>query len=394
MALTNPLGKMRTFRVPGGMISRTARISQTFRPGGLVFARANSEHAEVPLSSAPRPDMLCLGAYEGLVTFASSSSDDGTGGTTNADGSPAQVQIRPGIIGNFQTAASGANQILARHVDLPCFAYDDDTVYLTDASGTLPFAGFIDGVNADGTVVIRCGEDQRVLFELFSAAGLSGGVYTSDDTARAVATSLPAGTFSAGVLTLTATGAFSTAQDGVTLAVGDKFVIPVGTITTLSVSAANSGPYEVVSLGATGVSASFKRTAKWSHGALITPGTEIRVGGEGTVFHGTKWRAEPATAAKVVGTDDPLLFPERIVVQKTLSSGTATISTVPLRAAGKFSVTCDYNGGSPAATTTTIQASTQTPGGIGTASIVLQEQSVLGTLVNTGSATCAVTILQ
>jgi hypothetical protein len=38
--------------------------------------------------------------------------------------------------------------------------------------------------------------------------------------------------------------------------------------------------------------------------------------------------------------------------------------------------------------------STQTPGGIGTASIVVQEQSVLGTLVNTGSATCNLIVRQ
>jgi len=397
MALTNPLGIFRVFRIPGGMVSRTARISQTFRPGALCFARVDSEHAEIPLSTAPRPDLIVLGCYEGLATFTSSSTDDGTGGAENVDGSLQQVIIRPGIVGPFDTAASGVNQILAKHVDLPCFAYDDNTVYLTDLSGTLPFAGFIDGVDTAGKVAIRCSEDQRVLFSIYSASGASGGVSTSDDDVLFAMTNLPAGTFSGGVWTATATGALNTTQDGLTVthAAGDKVMFPPGTLTTLSVSAPNSGPYECVTPGATGVAAVYKRTAKFAHGAIIKPGTKIRVTlGGATTFGGTTWRCDPTTAAKVVGTDDPVMFPERVVVQKTLASGTATIATVPLRAAGKFGVYIDYNGGSPAATTTSIQASTQTPGALGTASIVLQEQSVLGTLVNTGSATCAVTILQ
>ena len=55
------------------------------------------------------------------------------------------------------------------------------------------------------------------------------------DTVRTVATSIPAGTFSGGTLTLAANGAFSTAQDGVTLAVGDKFILPEGKIKTMVV---------------------------------------------------------------------------------------------------------------------------------------------------------------
>jgi hypothetical protein len=310
------------------------------------------------------------------------------------------VQIRPGIADGFATG-TGANQIKAQHVDQPCFAFDDNTVYLTDLGGTLPFAGFVDAVASTGTnpVTIRMGEDQRVLYALFSAAGFDpGGVsVTQDDSVSYAMTNLPAGTFSGGVWTATATGAINTTQDGLTVApaAGDKVMFPPGTLTTLVVSAANSGPYECVVPGATGVKAVYQRTAKFAHGAIITPGTRVRVTlGGATTFSGTVWRCDPTTAAKVVGTDDPVMFPERVVVQKTLGSGTATIATVPLRAAGKFGVYIDFNGGTPAATTTSIQASTQTPGALGTASIVLQEQSVLGTLVNTGSAQCAVTILQ
>jgi hypothetical protein len=403
VALSNPLGIFRDFRNPGGIVSRQARISQTFRPGSLCFARRGSEHAEIPLSTAPRPDLLVLGTFVGLASYTSGSVDDGTGGATNTDGSPAMVQMRPGIIGvgngtGFATATSGANQIQAKHVDLPCFAFDDNTIYLTDNGGALPFAGFVDSVNQDGTVAIRCGEDQRVLFELYAAVGLTGATSaTTDDSVSYAMTNLPAGTFSGGVWTATATGAISTTQDGLTVApaAGDKVMFPPGTLTTLVVSAANSGPYECVTAGAMGVAAVYQRTARFAHGAIITPGTRVKVTlGGATTFSGTVWRADPTTTTKVVGTDDPVMFPERVLVQKTLAAGTATIATVPLRAAGKFGVYIDFNGGSPAATTTSIQASTQTPGGLGTSSIVLQEQSVLGTLVNTGTATCAVTVLQ
>jgi len=389
------VGASRRNRVGLGRFYMQPRAGVSFDPGALVVARYGSVLGEIPDPSAPRPDLVLIGTFVGTGVFTASSTADANGGSLDAHGAPETITVEPLSgegTGDFATGTS-THQITSAHRDAPAFMYDNDTYYPDDLGGTLSFGGWVGDVLDNGRVMIKHSAQLRVLYELYSAGQATPGS-TSDDDVRTVATSLPAGTFSGGVLTLTATGAFSTAQDGVTLAVGDKFIIPVGTITTLVVSAANSGVYEVTSLGATGVSASFTRTARWAQGAIIKPGTRVRVGGEPTIFHGTTWRAEPVTAAKVVGTDDPLLFPERVIVQKTCSSGTASIATVPLRAAGKFSVLCDYNGGTPAATTTSIQASTQTPGGIGTASIVIQEQSVLGTLVNTGTATCAVTIIQ
>lgn len=348
-------------------MSRQARVSVAFKPGSICVARVGSEHAEIPLASSPRTDLVVLGVYEGNAAFTASSTDDGTGGANDAYGKPQMVQIRPGIVGDLQTG-TGSHQILAKHVDQPCFLYDDDTVYIDDLNGTLSFAGFVDSVNADATVRVRMGEDQRVLYELFSASGLVPSK-TSDDTVRTVATSLPAGTFSGGVLTLTATGAFSTAQDGVTLAVGDKFIIPAGTIGSLTVSAAYSGVYEVTSLGAVGVSATFTRTARWAHGATIIPETKIRVSAEATLFANTVWTAGPATATKVVGTDDPALYPDKVIQKVTLANSAATITNVPIRSVTKSSVLCELSavGGT---TTNTVGYGTlvaPTPGGIGTA---------------------------
>ncbi len=247
-----------------------------------------------------------------------------------------------------------------------------------------------------GYVVLRSNAEIRGLYELYSAGETSGATVTSDDTARAVATSLPAGTFASGVLTLTATGAFSTAQDGATLAVGDKLLIPVGTITTLVVSAANAGMYEVSSLGATGVSATFTRTARYAHGAVITPGTKIRVGGAGTLFPGTTWTAMPATAILVVGTGDGSLYPDKVIQTVSLTSSAATIINVPIRSATKSHViaTLAAVGGT---TTSTIGYGTvvaPTAGGIGTASAVVNAIASGGTKNGTSdTSSLIVTIL-
>lgn len=394
----HPIGLTRHHREGLGAQSFQPRAGVSFDPGALVVARAGSNLAEIPDPANPRTDLVLLGTFVGTYVFTASSTADSGGGSLDANGHPETVTVQPLSAegtGDFSTG-TGANQITVANRDQPVFIYDNDTFYLTDLGGTLSWGGFVADVLDNGKVMVKHSSALRAFYEVYSAGQAAAGA-TQDDSALYAMTNLPAGTFSGGVWTATATGAISTTQDGLTVApaVGDKVIFPPGTLTTLVVSAANSGPYECVQVGATGVKAIYARPAKFAHGATITPGTRWRCTlGGATTFGGTTWRCDPTTAAKVVGTDDPLMFPERVIVQKTCSSGTATIATVPLRAAGKFSVTCDYNGGTPAATTTSIQASTQTPGALGTASIVIQEQSVLGTLVNTGTATCAVTIIQ
>lgn len=398
--LPNPVGIGRHDIAGRGKIVIQPRASAVFQNGSACVHRDGVSLAEVPLSASPRTDLVSLGRYEGESTFTASSTADSSGGALNTDGSRQSITLTPWSdvgTGWFATGKT-TNQILEANVDQPCFWYDDDTLYLTDLAGTLSFAGFVAAIEpTTGRVAVKNSEIIRSLYILLSAGETPGPAITSDDSVSYVMTNLPAGAFVAGVWTATATGALNTTQDGLTVApaVGDKVIFPPGTITTQVVTAAQSGPYECVVAGATGVKAVYQRTARFAHGAIITPGTKVKVTlGGGTTFSGTTWRCDPTTAIKVVDTDDPVMFPERVVVQKTCGSGTATIATVPLRAAGKFSVTCDFNGGTPAATATTIQASTQTPGAIGTASIVIQEQSVLGTAPGTGTATCAVTITQ
>lgn len=390
-ALTNDLGILRVTTVPDGLVCLQPRASAVFYPGGLVAHRRGSNLAEVPLAASPRTDLVIVGKFVGNKKFTASSTADAGGGAVDDLGNPESVTIAPGVLESFDNS-SGADEIKATDLDAPVYAVDNNTMSLTSQSGTLSFAGFFDGLDDDGRVRVRMNQGDRNFSSIFSPGESTPG-FTSNGSARLVATNLAAGAFSGGVFTATANGALAT-QDGVAPAVGDVLVLPPGTLTTLVVSAANSGPYEVTSLGAAGSKVVLTRPANFQHGDTITPWTSIAVGGEGTSYKNTRWIAKPATAAKVVGTDDPLMFPEQMIVALTCASGTASTALIPLRAAGLFAVVVTFTGGSPAASVTNIVASTQTPGGIGTASIVIQEQAHLGTLVNTGSATATVLVRQ
>jgi hypothetical protein len=144
---------------------------------------------------------------------------------------------------------------------------------------------------------------------------------SSPFTARAVVTSLAAyGGSGTGTLTGTATGAIG-AQDGVTLAAGDQVLIQAG---TTHVSAVDSGPWTVVNPGGTGVSYILKRPYWWATGNKWSSGKAIFVGGEGTIFNGSEWKA--TAAAGVIDTTDPAIFCKKLVFQRTLASGTLALS--------------------------------------------------------------------
>lgn len=401
------LGLQRRARTGKGPESYQPRGGVTFQRGSLVIRRLGSTLAEIPLSTAPIPGAVLLGYYNGNTPYAASSTNvDGNGGEIDPNtGSKTSISISPLSASGTEDFATGtgSNQITVTMVDQPCFISDDDTYYPTDLAGTLPWGGYVEDVDTNtGRVTVKHSAQLRQLYELY-AAGTAAFGYTADDTANYVITNLPTGTWSSdgSTFTVSATGAMPTQDTNIIPAADDKAIFQLGTLTTQAVTAAHVGVYECTNPGATGVQAVWTRTARWAQGAVLQSGTKIKVTGQNAassanaaIWTGTTWRSDPATAGLLVGTGDPALFPEKVNVAGTCASGTFTISSVPLRAAGKFSILVDFTGGSPAATTTSLQASTQTPGGIGTASIVVQEQSHLGTLVNTGSATGTVTVLQ
>lgn len=375
---------------PGARTMQPRGASTNFFPKGLVAHRAGSDLVEHPDPNNPRTDLIVMGIVQANAVFTSGTTTDANGGALDANGNAQSLLVETGIIGWFDTG-TGTHKITNANVDQVCYLFDNNTLYLDNLNGTLSAAGYVAQVRADGKVKLRI--DASVY--LANQDPLPAA--TQDLTARAVATSVAAGSFSGGVLTATANGAFGT-QDGVaTLAVGDTVVLPVGTIGSLTVGAADSGPYEITSLGSGGSKFVLTRHPKWAHGAVITPGSQIRLGSEGTLFRDTRWYAAPATAAKVVGTDDPRLAPEKVLTQVTLVAGTVTISTVPIRDAARIDVGITLAGGTPAGTTTGYDNKLSggiTAGGIGTASLILEAQSVKGTKVGTDVSVLNVAIYQ
>lgn len=369
-------------------------VAATIYRGSLIGHRPGSELREMLDPTAPRADLIIDGVATNEVTITTAVNADSSGAAVDADGNNFTLNTEAGLCCVFDTG-TGANAITSNSVGMPCYGYDSNTLYLTSNGGLLPFVGLIYLFDEDSTVIVNIDAENPIGAFVFGPAGPGGEAVTSDGGARLVATNIPAGAFAAGVWTATSTGVFPT-QDGIAapLTVGDVLVFPPGTITTQVVAAADSGPYEAMVIGAVGVKAVFARPSWYSHGAVIKSPTTVRVTGEGANYKNTPWVAKPATNSKVVGTDDPLMFPSEMVIPLTCASGTATTALCPLRGAGLFAILVSFTGGSPAASVTNIVASTQTPGGIGTASIVIQEQAHLGTLVNTGSATATVLVRQ
>ncbi|HSN15383.1 MAG TPA: hypothetical protein VLT61_12180 [Anaeromyxobacteraceae bacterium] len=392
-AITTSSGQIRGEKLLPEIGSLYASPSSTYYPGGLVGHMPGSNLA-VPVTAGASPDLIIVGVTTSyLVTGATV---DGNGIALDADGmTKLYVAYEDGLIGYFDTGTS-THAITDSNRDAPCWAFDNNTLYLDNPGGLLPFAGIIHHVDADGSVhvFIRASSGAPALF----APAEGGATATYDDSAAYVATNLPAGAFSGGVYTATSAGAFSTAQDGQTPALNDKIMVPAGTIGSLTVAVQDSGLYYVSSLGGASAKMTLSRTPSYQHGAVITPQQKVRVQ-FGTLFGGSTWTAEPATAAKKVGngTDDPRWAPDKVTQQITLASGTFSITNVPIRDAARVGASFTVAGGTPAATTTSFQAKLTSgiaAGGVGTGAIVVEAQSVVGTKVNTDVTVLNATIIQ
>lgn len=375
-AISSPSGQVRGQKLLPEIGSLYASPSSTYYPGGLVGHMPGSNLA-VPITVGCSPDLIIVGTTNDYLVTGSTV--DSNGIALDTDGiTKLYVRYENGVRGYFDTGTS-THAITDSNRDRPCYAYDNNTLYLDNPGGTLPFVGIVHHVDADGSVHVYIAPQNGVGPVYTPATG--GAAATYDDTVRAVATSIPAGTITNGVYTATANGAFSTAQDGVTLAVGDKFILPAGTITTLVVTAAQAGVYQVTSLGGASAKWTFQLAPSWQLGATITPETEVRVGGEGTLFKGTKWYADPASASKIVGTDDPVLYPREVTQTVTLSSSAATITNVPIKSATKSNVIASLAavGGTTTSTIGWGIIVAPTPGGIGTATTTVNAIASGGT---------------
>jgi len=197
-------------------------------------------------------------------------------------------------------------------------------------------------------------------------------------TARAVITSLAAYTGSGtGTLTGSANGAIG-AQDGVTLLVGNQVFIMEG---TANVTAVDSGPWVVSSLGSAGSKYVLKRPSWFFTGATWIPGVRVEIGGEGAFWANCSVKA--TAAAGVIDTTNAAWYVGRVTFQITLASGTKVLSAgtgglggsncpVGILSASRSNCEVSLNAlGGTNTGTVSFGSKALTPGPIGTAAVSL-----------------------
>lgn len=266
-----------------------------------------------------------------------------------------------------------------------CYAVDNHTVGSSDVAGSLSLVGVPVSLGVGdlaGKVAVRVG-----VATPYAVNPLLAGSSSAAFKAHVVATNLAALTFTAGSFSADANGALAT-QDGITvgstgIAASNVIIFPTGTITTGVVSAANSGPWVLTSVG--GASAKFTgvRPDWYPHGGNV-PAAPIEVSA-GALFGNTRWKpyADTLVAATplVIGTSDPKFRPVQVTQTVTLSSSAATITNVPIHSATRSNVVASLSavGGTTTSTIGWGIIVAPTAGDLGTASTVVNAIASGGT---------------
>lgn len=284
-------------------------------------------------------------------------------------------------VGAFYLAQTGTT-ITKAHFGRNVFVVDDATISLDDSGGLRPLAGWVKNVRSDGRVAVQLGEVSP--YELDN-----GPVPTSDAfTARLVITSIAAYTRTDGVIEANANGALAN-QDGVAPAVGDVLLLPEGT----AAAAADAGPWIVESLGAGGAKFKLRRPDWWAHGATYKLAAVIEVGPAGTLWKGSSWKTF-ATAAQLIGTDAPLLWPRSFQRKVTLVAGTVNVAG-PIRSVTETMVQITRRTPNTSTATTggyQCEEASRTAGAIGTGEVDIMAAVAAGTINNADISTLDVLI--
>jgi hypothetical protein len=232
----------------------------------------------------------------------------------------------------------------------------------------------------------------------FTMASASGGAATGNNLpgyVRGVFTTVTTSTTYTGTTTNTltfGTNAIMGAQDGITLAVGDCFHLPGGTLGACAITACDIGPWIISVKGTASTKCVLTRPTWWQTGSVVPQLYQFTVGPEGSVFYGGKWTAWGTTSAAQIligatGTD-PLFYPDHVATLVTLSSGFVTQTTVPVRSTTLTSfsyMSASYSGGSTTAKFTTgaigSGGAATAAGYNGTGSVSITALAVGGTVV-------------
>lgn len=182
------------------------------------------------------------------------------------------------------------------------------------------------------------------------------------NSVKAVTTGNLAGTYAAGVLTLTATGALA-AQDGITMAVGDRLGLVAQT------AGLENGIFTITVLGTTGVSAVLTRATDADSDAEVTPDLQFRVE-QGTLNADALYVLDVNGPVTVGST--ALVFirvsQEGTVTLGSGGTGIATVSTgISLRARSRIVFELTTHGGTGCRRLKVAR----TPGAVGTAAFTV-----------------------
>jgi hypothetical protein len=262
-------------------------------------------------------------------------------------------------VGCFPVATDGSFTSLYQNA----YAVDDNTFSSSSAGGTRPYAGYLIQNPLLG------GSDTPLYFMIGFANpyGLPVNIGTVPPIyeARCVVTALP-GAYTGsttGVLTASGNGVIA-AQNGVTPAAGDVVWLAKGA--THITAASDAGPYVVTNPGAAGAPFVLTRPWWWATGQAILPGQPVLIGGEDTLFGGSRFKCFCAKGA-IIDTNDPAAYPDQVTVPVTLATGTATVTGVPLRSATKSQVVARLtSGGTPDVATVGFETLARTAGEVST----------------------------
>lgn len=305
--------------------------------GGALVA-INAAGNAVPASAIGA--LKCVGRAERQCLNLAVGGTVSPDGIANGNAGSILVPVRQGVY-YFNINADSA--ITKASFGANVYASDDNTMSLSDAGGSRPYAGFV--IDPPQSSTLGNMNPNPLLVGVFVGVAnpyalnpeLAG--FAGQFKARVVVTSLQAYTGTGTqTITETANGAWAT-QDGVaTGAVGDVVFIQAGT--TNLVGALDSGPWLITSLGSAGTKWVLTRPDWWTNGSTMPNGAVIDMGGEGTLWAGTAWKSFAAVGSAVVGTNDPAFYVGRVTQQVTLVGGSATIANVGIKSASKVVVPC------------------------------------------------------
>lgn len=201
-------------------------------------------------------------------------------------------------------------------VGLSVFAVDDNTVSLSDAGGTRPYAGYVmPGQKATSAALVTTAQVAVWLGAANPYEGTGDGLLQMYRARSVVTANVPSLAAFVGV-----TGGSSTNSDGVLAVQGDIVLL------TAQTTPAQNGPYVVGAVAAG--TAALTRPTWWTTGTVQPSGTMVSVGGEGTHFKNSTWKACSANRTFVVDTTDPLFYPQfDFVTTAAMVAGVAPTQT-------------------------------------------------------------------